>query len=124
MNEPGRVNACLVHKCRVVEKWAEGQRELRRDLVKELLTDLRRMASNIKRNEAQMRDAVAATTTILPQVHGISTVLTAKYSAMSVTSVGFLSADHFASYTGTSPLAASSGQKVFSIDSTPVGILN
>ena len=82
----------------------------RSDLAKELLADLRRMDSNIKGNEAQMRDAVAATT--LPQVHGISTVLTAKLLGHVGDISRFPSADHFASYTGTSPLAASSGETV------------
>lgn len=84
----------------------------RRDLARELLADLRRMDSNIKGNEAQMRDAVAATTTTLPQVHGISTVLTAKLLGHVGDISRFPSADHFASYTGTSPLAASSGEIV------------
>jgi transposase len=81
------------------------------------------MDSNIKGNEAQMRDAVAATTTTLPQVHGISTVLTAKLLGHVGDISRFPSADHFASYTGTSPLAASSGRR-FGIDSTPAGIVN
>ena len=49
-----------------------------RDLTKELLADLRRIDAKIKTNEGQMRDALAATTTTLPQVHGIGIVLAAK----------------------------------------------
>ena len=50
----------------------------RRDLTKELLADLRRVDAKIKTNEGQMRDALAATTTTLPQVHGIGIFLAAK----------------------------------------------
>ena len=53
-------------------------RPVPRDLTKELLADLRRIDAKIKTNEGQMRDALAATTTTLPQVHGIGIVLAAK----------------------------------------------
>ncbi|MCD5422445.1 IS110 family transposase [Rhodococcus pyridinivorans] len=83
----------------------------RRDLAKDILADLRRLDANIKANEAQMRDAVAATGTTLPEIHCISTVLAAKLLGH-VGDIGrFPSADHFAGYTGTAPLAASSGER-------------
>ncbi|QTJ64497.1 IS110 family transposase [Rhodococcus sp. ZPP] len=82
----------------------------RRDLAKDVLADLRRIDSNIKANEAQMRDAVAATTTTLQEVHGINTVLAAKLLGHIGNITRFPSADHFAGYTGTAPLAASSGE--------------
>ncbi|OBF80864.1 transposase [Mycobacterium sp. 852002-51759_SCH5129042] len=82
----------------------------RRDLAKELLTDLRRIDSNIKANEAQMRDALAATTTTLHEIHGIGRVLAAKLLGHIGDITRFPSADHFAAYTGTAPLAASSGE--------------
>ncbi len=66
--------------------------------------------SNIKANEAQMRDAVAATTTTLRKVHGINTVRAAKLLGHIRDITRFPSADHFAGYTGTAPLAASSGE--------------
>ena len=50
----------------------------RRDLAKDVVADLRRIESNIKANDAQMRDGVAATTTTLQEVHGINTVLAVK----------------------------------------------
>ena len=49
-----------------------------RDLTKELVADLRRIDAKIKTNEGQMRDALAATTTTVPQVHGIGIVLAAQ----------------------------------------------
>ena len=82
----------------------------RRDLAKDVLADLRRIDSSIKANEAQMRDAVAATTTTLQKVHGINTVRAAKLLGHIRDITRFPSADHFAGYTGTAPLAASSGE--------------
>jgi transposase len=84
----------------------------RRDLTKELLADLRRIDANIKTNQTQTRDALAATTTTLPQVHGIGTVLAAKLLGHIGDITRFPSADHFASYTGAAPLDASSGEQI------------
>ena len=83
----------------------------RRDLAKDVLADLRRLDTNVKANEAQMRDAVAATATTLPEVRGMSTVLAAKLLGHVGDITRFPSADHFAGYTGTAPLAASSGER-------------
>ena len=84
----------------------------RRDLTKELLADLRRVDANIKTNETQTRDALAATTTTLPEVHGIGIVLAAKLLGHIGDITRFPTADHFASYTGAAPLEASSGEHI------------
>jgi transposase len=84
----------------------------RRDLTKDLLADLRRIDANIKTNEGQMRDALAATTTTLTNIHGIGIVLAAKLLGHIGDVTRFPTADHFASYTGAAPLDASSGEQI------------
>ncbi|PSK67621.1 hypothetical protein B0E53_00431 [Micromonospora sp. MH33] len=83
----------------------------RRDLARDLLTDLRRIDRQLKANEAAQRDAVAATGSTLSEVHGIAVVLSAKILGNVGDVNRFPTADHFASYTGTSPLDASSGNR-------------
>jgi transposase len=83
----------------------------RRDLARELLNDLRRVDRQLKANEGLQRDAVAATGSTLSDVHGIAVVLSAKILGHVGDITRFPTADHFASYTGTSPLDASSGNR-------------
>ncbi|MGI5517751.1 IS110 family transposase [Streptomyces sp. CA-106131] len=84
----------------------------RRDIARELLTDLRRLDRQVKDNEAKMRDALAATHTTLTTLPGLGTVLAAKLIGH-VGDVGrFPTEHHFASYTGSAPLDASSGNNV------------
>jgi transposase len=84
----------------------------RRDLARDLLADLRRLDRQLKTNEAQQRDALTATGSTLTQVHGIAVVLAAKILGHVGDITRFPTADHFASYTGSSPLEASSGNRV------------
>ena len=82
---------------------------VRRELAKELLTDLRRIDSSIKSNEAHTRTALDASSTTLQEIPGIGVVLAAKLLGHVGDITRFPSASHFASYTGTAPLEASSG---------------
>ena len=82
---------------------------VRRELTKELLTDLRRIDSSIKSNEAHTRTALDASSTTLQEIPGIGVVLAAKLLGHVGDITRFPSASHFASYTGTAPLEASSG---------------
>ncbi|MER5913963.1 transposase [Streptomyces sp. NPDC001982] len=50
----------------------------RRDIARDLLADLRRLDRQVKDNEAQMRDALAAARTSLTSLPGLGTVLAAK----------------------------------------------
>lgn len=83
----------------------------RRDLARELLNDLRRVDRQLKANKTQQREALAATGSTLAEVHGIAVVLSAKILGHVGDVTRFPTADHFASYTGTSPLDASSGNR-------------
>jgi transposase len=84
---------------------------LRRDLARELLADLRRIDAAIKSNEAQTRNALDASATTLQEIPGIGVVLAAKLLGHIGDITRFPTASHFASYTGTAPLDASSGNQ-------------
>ncbi|MGW3248831.1 IS110 family transposase [Streptomyces sp. NPDC001070] len=81
----------------------------RRDIARDLLADLRRLDRQVKDNEAQMREAVAATRTTLTTLPGLGTVLAAKVIGHVGNISRFPTEHHFASYTGSAPLDASSG---------------
>lgn len=81
----------------------------RREIARDLLADLRRLDRQVKDNEAQMRDALAATSTTLTALPGLGTVLAAKVLGHIGDITRFPTEHHFASYTGTAPLDASSG---------------
>ncbi|MEU7915419.1 IS110 family transposase [Microbispora bryophytorum] len=91
---------------------ATATQALRRDLARDLLADLRRIDQRLKDNETQTRDALAATGSTLTNIHGVGVVLAAKILGHVDDVTRFRTADHFASYTGTAPLDASSGDQV------------
>jgi transposase len=83
----------------------------RRQLARELLGDLRRVDARLADNKVQLQYALAATGSTLTQIHGLGVVLAAKLLGH-VGDIGrFPSQDHFASYTATAPLDASSGNQ-------------
>jgi transposase len=81
-----------------------------RDLARDLLADLRRIDRQVRENEAQMRDALAAARTALTALSGLGIVLAAKLLGHVGDVTRFPTEHHFASYTGTAPLDASSGK--------------
>jgi transposase len=81
----------------------------RRDLARDLLADLRRLDQRLADNEQHIKTAVAASGTHLTEIYGIGAVLAAKILGHVGDATRFPTADHFASYTGTAPLDASSG---------------
>jgi transposase len=84
----------------------------RRDIARDLLADLRRLDRQVKENEAQMRDALAASQTTLTSLPGLGTVLAAKVLGH-IGDIGrFPTEHHFASYVGAAPLDASSGKNI------------
>jgi transposase len=85
--------AALLRRVRPVTATAA----CRRQLARELLGDLRRVDARLADNKAQLQDALAATGSTLTQIHGLGVVVAAKLLG------------HFASYTATAPLDASSG---------------
>jgi transposase len=98
--------AALLRRVRPVTATAACRRQLARDL----LGDLRRVDARLADNKVQLQDALAATASTLTQLHGLEVVV-AKILGH-VGDIGrFPSQDHFASYTATAPLDASSGNQ-------------
>lgn len=85
--------------------------QTRRGLARDLIADLRRLDRAIRDNEAALRAEVRASGSTLTEVLGVGDVLAAKVLGH-VGDVGrFPRRDHFASYAGTAPLEASSGEQ-------------
>ena len=99
--------AALIRRVRPTTTAAACRRQLARDL----LGDLRRVDARLADNKAQLREALATTGSTLTQIHGLGVVVAAKLLGH-VGDIGrFPSQDHFASYTATAPLDASSGNQ-------------
>jgi transposase len=84
----------------------------RRRLASELLRDLRRLERQIGELDGRIGEAVGETTTSLTEVYGLGPILAAKIIGRVGDVRRFPSKGHFASYTGTAPVEASSGEVV------------
>ncbi|MGW4985376.1 IS110 family transposase [Streptomyces mirabilis] len=84
----------------------------RRDIARDLLAHLRRLDRQAKANEAQIRDALAASQTTLTSLPGLGTVLAARILGHIGDIDRFPTEHHFASYVGAAPLDASSGKNI------------
>lgn len=83
----------------------------RRELARDLLADLRRVDRQLSTNQAQTTQTLAVTRSTLTEIHGVGPVLAGKILGHVGDVHRFPTTDHFASYTGTSPLDASSGER-------------
>jgi len=83
----------------------------RRDLARDLLADLRRLDRQLAANEASTRQALPSTHTTITSIHGVGHVLAGKLLGHIGDVTRFPTADHFASYTGTSSLETASGER-------------
>jgi transposase len=83
----------------------------RRDLARDLLNDVRRLDRQPSTNEAQTRQTLPATRSTLTTIHGVGDIIAGKILGHIGDVTRFPTADHLASYTGTSPLEASSGDR-------------
>jgi transposase len=82
----------------------------RKAMARQLVADLRRLDRALADNRRRCTAAVAACGTSLTSVFGISGVLAAKILGHTGDIARFGTADRFASYTGTAPVAVSSGE--------------
>jgi transposase len=98
----------LLAKIRPENGVVAAQKQIARDL----LTDVRRLDKAIADNRKRCTAAVAASGTTLTSIRGISDVLAAKILGHIGDITRFPSADHLASYAGTAPIEASSGDVV------------
>jgi transposase len=84
----------------------------RRQLAVELLADIVRLDRKLKDSEQRLTEAVSATGTGLLDIYGIGPVGAARILGDVGSVARFPSKAHFASWTGTAPIDASSGQQV------------
>jgi transposase len=84
----------------------------RRDPVRDLVADLRRLDRAVKDNESQMRNALDTSQTTRTELPGMGIVLAAKVIGHVGNIDRFPTEHHFASYTGSAPLEASSGNTI------------
>jgi transposase len=83
--------------------------EQRKQIARDLLDDVRRADRQLKAMAKTISAEVAASGTTLPEIHGVGDVLAAKIIGHAGVVTRFESKSHFASYTGTAPIEASSG---------------
>jgi transposase len=81
----------------------------RNRIARELLADVRRLDRQVKTASQAIRTAVCDHGTTLTEVFGVGPVLAAKLVGHAGDITRFPDRDHFASYTGTAPVEASSG---------------
>jgi transposase len=81
----------------------------RKRIARELLADVRRLDQRITAATKAIGEAVTASGTTLTEVFGLGPVLAAKILGHAGDLTRFPDRDHFASYTGTAPIEASSG---------------
>jgi hypothetical protein len=99
--------AALLHTVRPVT----AADEQRKALCRELVADLRRLDTALRRNGEDIAAAVAAHGTSVTQIHGIGPILAAKILGHTSAVERFPTRHHFASYCGTAPIEASSGEQ-------------
>jgi hypothetical protein len=83
----------------------------RRQLAAELLADIVRLDRQLKDSDQRLKEAVAATGSGLPDLYGIGLVGAARILGDVGNIARFASKARFASWTGTAPIDASSGQQ-------------
>jgi transposase len=81
----------------------------RKRIARQLLADVRRLDRQVKTASQAIRTAVREHGTTLTQLYGVGPVLAAKLLGHAGDITRFPDRDHFASYTGTAPVEASSG---------------
>jgi transposase len=81
----------------------------RKRIARDLLADVRRLDRQITAATQTIRTTIGAQGTTLTEVYGLGPVLAAKILGHAGNVDRFPNRDHFASYTGTAPVEASSG---------------
>jgi transposase len=89
-----------------------GPARARRRLAAEMIRDVRRLERQVRDLEGRIREAVGEASTSLTGLFGVGPILAAKIVGRVGSVVRFPGKAHFASYTGTAPIEASSGEVV------------
>ncbi|MEH0825986.1 IS110 family transposase [Micromonospora sp. CPCC 205714] len=83
----------------------------RRDLARDLIADPRHLDRRLHTNQAQIRQVLSETHSTITEIRGVGHIIAAKILGHVGEVTRFPTADHFASYAGTSPLEASRGER-------------
>ncbi|HET6951870.1 MAG TPA: IS110 family transposase [Acidimicrobiales bacterium] len=84
----------------------------RRRLAVELLSELRRVDTELTSLRHRTRDAVAASSTTVTEIFGVGPTMAAYLIGYSGDIRRFPTAGHYARYNGTAPIEASSGERI------------
>ncbi len=82
---------------------------VRRDLVVELLSEVRVLDAQLKASHKRIREAVAASGTTVTELFGVGPIIAAMLIGHTGDIGRFANRDHFAAYNGTAPVEFSSG---------------
>jgi transposase len=82
---------------------------VRRDLVVELLAEVRVLDAQLKASHKRIREAVAASGTTVTELFGVGPIIAAMLIGHTGDIGRFANRDHFAAYNGTAPVEFSSG---------------
>lgn len=85
--------------------------QVRKQLARDIVRDLKRHEASIKELEKQLRSAVTASGTTLTEIQGIGFLTAAKILALTGDIQRFPNQEHYASYAGTAPIDVSSGDQ-------------
>jgi transposase len=99
--------SALLAKIRPVTAADHQRKQIARDIV----SDLKRHQASIKELEKQLRAAVTASGTTLTQIQGIGFLTAGKILALTGDIRRFPNQEHYASYAGTAPIDVSSGDQ-------------
>lgn len=90
----------------------EPAARVRRKIAVDLVDDIRRLDRRIKELDGHIQDAVRASRTTLVELFGVGPILAAKILGHTGRVDRFPTKDHYASYTGTAPIEASSADVI------------
>jgi transposase len=113
---PGGVTGKLsIHRAAYILRGTRPQgasARLRRQLASEMLRDIRTLQRKIADLDGRIEAEVEASGTTLTEIFGVGPILAAKIIGAVGNVVRFPNKAHFASYSGTAPMEASSGEVV------------
>ena len=92
---------------------ASATQRQRLDLAHDTLSDIRMLEDRAKRNKTRINDEVIASGTSITEIFGVGPILAAMIIGYTGDVTRFLTAGHYAAYTGTAPIEfSSSGRTV------------
>ncbi len=109
---PVKKSAAQYKKLLVTVRPRDAAGQMRRRLAAEEITDIERLDAKLKAMKAELKAAVLAAGSRLMDLHGIGPAGAARILADVGDVTRFPSRSHFASWDGTAPIDASSGQHI------------